>query len=157
MGVSEPAGHDREFLTFQLGGEDYGVNLLKVQEIRSCEKVTHIANAPEVIKGVVNLRGVIVPIIDMRLKFGFGMPAFGSFNVVIILNVAGRTVGMLVDSVSDVITLTPAQTKPAPDLGTAVSTEYLLGLGTIDKRMVILVDIDKLMSTELGLLEELAA
>lgn len=157
MGITDTSGHDREFLTFRLGGEDYGVNILKVQEIRSYEKVTQLADAPEFIKGVMNLRGTIVPIIDMRIKFGLGMPAFGAFTVVIILSVGASTVGMLVDSVSDVISLVPDQIKPAPELGTAVDTEHLIGLGTIGERMVILVDIDALISTELGLLEKLAA
>lgn len=148
----------QEFLAFTLGKEEYGIDILKVQEIRGYETVTRIANAPDFIKGVVNLRGIIVPIVDMRIKFNLGEPTYDQFTVVIILNIGGRVVGMVVDSVSDVITLSPEQIKPAPEMGTALNTDYLIGLGTIDQRMLILVDIDKLMSsTEMGLIEQLAA
>jgi purine-binding chemotaxis protein CheW len=147
-----------EFLAFTLGQEEYGIDILKVQEIRGYDNVTRIANAPEFIKGVVNLRGIIVPIVDMRIKLNLGVPTYDQFTVVIILNIAERIVGMVVDSVSDVTTLTPAQIKPAPEMGTALKTDYLIGLGTIDDRMLILVDIDKLMSgSDIGLIEQLAA
>lgn len=148
----------QEFLAFTLGKEEYGIDILKVQEIRGYETVTRIANAPDFIKGVVNLRGIIVPIVDMRIKFNLGEPTYDQFTVVIILNIGGRVVGMVVDSVSDVTTLSPEQIKPAPEMGTALNTDYLIGLGTIDQRMLILVDIDKLMSSaEMGLIEQLAA
>ena len=148
----------QEYLAFTLGKEEYGIDILKVQEIRGYETVTRIANAPEFIKGVVNLRGIIVPIVDMRIKFNLGEPTYDQFTVVIILNVAGRVVGMVVDSVSDVTTLSPEQIKPAPEMGTALNTDYLIGLGTIDQRMLILVDIDKLMSSsEMGLIDKIAA
>lgn len=147
-----------EFLAFTLGKEEYSIDILKVQEIRGYEAVTRIANAPEFVKGVVNLRGIIVPIVDMRIKFKLGEPTYDQFTVVIILNVGGRVVGMVVDSVSDVITLAPEQIKPAPEMGTAFNTDYLIGLGTLDERMLILVDIDKLMSSEeMGLIEKIAA
>jgi len=148
----------QEYLAFTLGKEEYGIDILKVQEIRGYETVTRIANSPDFIKGVVNLRGIIVPIVDMRIKFQLGEPTYDQFTVVIILNVAGRVVGMVVDSVSDVTTLSPEQIKPAPEMGTALNTDYLIGLGTIDQRMLILVDIDKLMSgAEMGLIEKIAA
>lgn len=148
----------QEYLAFKLGKEEYGIDILKVQEIRGYETVTRIANAPDFIKGVVNLRGIIVPIVDMRIKFHLGEPTYDQFTVVIILNIGGRVVGMVVDSVSDVITLSPEQIKPAPEMGTALNTDYLVGLGTIDERMLILVDIDKLMSSaEMGLIEKIAA
>jgi purine-binding chemotaxis protein CheW len=135
-----------EYLTFTLGKEEYGIEILKVQEIRCYEAVTHIANAPEFIKGVVNLRGIIVPIVDMRIKFNLGKADYDQFTVVIILNVAGRVVGMVVDGVSDVITLSPEQMKPAPDFSASTfDTQYITGLGTVDSRMLILVDIEKLM------------
>jgi purine-binding chemotaxis protein CheW len=147
----------REFLAFTLGKEEYGIHILKVQELRGYEEPTRIANAPDFIKGVVNLRGIIVPIVDMRIKFNLGTPTYDQFTVVIILNINGRVVGMVVDSVSDVITLSPDQVKPAPEMGTALNTDYLIGLGTIDQRMLILVDIDKLMSSaEMGLIESIA-
>jgi purine-binding chemotaxis protein CheW len=141
-----PVVQNNEFLTFRLGAEEYGIDILKVQEIRSYEAVTTIANAPDFIKGVVNLRGVIVPIVDMRIKFRLGEIGYDQFTVVIILNVAGRVVGMVVDGVSDVISLTPEQIRPAPAFGAALDTDYITGLGTVDKRMLILMDIEKLMT-----------
>jgi len=157
-GSAERDMSGREFLSFTLGSEEYGIDILKVQEIRGYETCTRIANAPEFVKGVVNLRGVIVPIVDMRIKFNLGSPTYDQFTVVIILNINGRIVGMVVDSVSDVIALTADQIKPAPEMGTALNTDYLIGLGTIDERMLILVDIDKLMSSaEMGLIEQIAA
>ena len=148
----------REFLAFKLGQEEYGIDILKVQEIRGYEAVTRIANAPEFIKGVVNLRGIIVPIVDMRIRFKLAAPTYDQFTVVIILNIAGRVVGMVVDSVSDVTQLTPAQIKPAPEMGSVLNTDYLIGLGTLDERMLILLDIDRLMSNEeMGLIEKVSA
>jgi purine-binding chemotaxis protein CheW len=147
-----------EFLAFRLGEEEYGIDIQKVQELRGYDAVTRIANAPEFIKGVVNLRGIIVPIIDMRIKFNLGTPTYDQFTVVIVLNIGSRIVGMVVDSVSDVIDLSAEQIKPAPEMGTLLSTDYLVGLGTIDERMVILVDIDHLMSSsEMGLIDKIAA
>jgi len=147
-----------EFLAFTLGNEEYGVDIQKVQELRGYDAVTRIANSPEYIKGVVNLRGIIVPIIDMRIKFNLGEPTYDQFTVVIVLNVRGRVMGMVVDSVSDVITLSGDQIKPAPQMGSTIDTDYLIGLGTLEQRMLILVDIDKLMSSaEFGLVEKLAA
>jgi len=146
-----------EFLAFRLGKEEYGIDILKVQEIRGYETVTRIANAPEFIKGLINLRGIIVPIVDMRIKFNLGEPVYNDFTVVIILNIGSRVVGMVVDSVSDVTTLLAEQIKPAPEMGSALDTQYLIGLGTVDERMLILVDIDKLMtSADMGLTEVLA-
>ena len=142
-----------EVLSFRLGGEEYAISILKVQEIRGYDAVTRIANAPEYLKGVVNLRGSIVPIVDMRIKFNVGAPTYDAFTVVIVLNINNHTIGMVVDSVSDVVTLTPDQIKPAPDLGATVSGEYLRGLGTVGERMLIMLDIDKLLgSEEMGLL-----
>jgi len=146
-----------EFLTFKLGSEEYGIEILKVQEIRCYEAVTRIANAPEFIKGVVNLRGIIVPIVDMRIKFNLGEAEYNEFTVVIILNVAGRVVGMVVDGVSDVIQLAAEQIRPAPDFSSSFGTEYITGLGTTDERMLILVDIEKLMGgADMGLVETAA-
>ncbi len=153
---AEAAGN--EFLAFTLGNEEYGIDILKVQEIRGYEAVTRIANAPEFLKGVINLRGIIVPVVDMRIKFDLGTPTYDQFTVVIILNIGGRVVGMVVDSVSDVTTLMPEQIKPSPEMGTTFNTDYLIGLGTLDERMLILVDIDKLMSSaEMGLVDHAAA
>ena len=144
----------REFLAFKLGAEEYGIDILRVQEIRSYEEPTRIANAPAFIKGVVNLRGVIVPIIDMRLKFRLEQAAYNSFTVVIVLNIGNRVMGIVVDAVSDVITLTPEQLRPVPEFNSAIESEHLLAIGAIDERMLIVIDIAKLMtSSEMGLVE----
>jgi len=143
--IGASAGRE-EFLTFTLGKEEYGIEILKVQEIRSYEQVTTIANAPGFIKGVVNLRGIIVPIVDMRIKFSLGEAEYNELTVVIVLNVAGRVVGMVVDGVSDVISLGHEQIRPAPDFSSTFDTKYITGLGTVDQRMLILVDIEKLMT-----------
>jgi purine-binding chemotaxis protein CheW len=135
-----------EYLTFRLGAEEYGTEILKVQEIRSYEQVTAIANTPAFIKGVINLRGIIVPIVDLRIKFNVGVVKYDQFTVVIILNVADRVVGIVVDSVSDVLTLSAAQVKPAPEFSAAMNTQYILGVGTVDERMLILVDIERLLT-----------
>ena len=138
----------REFLTFRLGAEEYGIDILRVNEIRGWEVPTAIAGTPEFIKGVINLRGIIVPIIDMRLKFRLGSAEYNDFTVMIILRVARRVIGIVVDAVSDVITLAPHQIRPAPDFGTALDTRFITGLGTGDERMIILVDIERLLTSE---------
>ncbi len=139
--------HGRELLTFTLGTGEYGIEILKVQEIRGYDSVTTIANAPEFIKGVINLRGIIVPIVDMRIKFKLGNVTYNETTVVIILNIAKRVVGMVVDGVSDVTTLKPDEIKPAPEFGSSLDTQYLLGLGTVGERMIMLADIEKLISS----------
>jgi len=136
----------REYLTFTLGAEEYGVDILKVQEIRGYDAVTRIPDAPDFIKGVINLRGTIVPVVDMRLKFKLGRAEYNEFTVMIILNIARRVVGMVVDGVSDVMQLTTEQIRPAPEFGATINTRYITGLGTLDNRMLILVDIERLMS-----------
>lgn len=156
--AEKPSEDAKEYLAFTLGREEYGIDILRVQEIRGYEPVTRIANAPDFIKGVVNLRGTIVPIVDMRIKLSLGEATYDQFTVVIILNIAGRVVGMVVDSVSDVTMLKPEQMRAAPEVGAAFDSEYLIGLGDLGQRMLILVDIDKLMSSDdMGLVEQLAA
>lgn len=146
-----------EFLTFTLGQEEYGIDILKVQEIRGYEKVTHIVNSPGFIKGVINLRGTIVPIIDLRLKFNLGSAEYTPFTVVIILNLDSRVVGVVVDSVSDVIQLEPEEIREAPPLSADLDTRYIRGLATLGERMVILTDIEGLMSsTDMALAVEAA-
>jgi len=145
----------REFLAFKLGTEEYGIDILRVQEIRSYEQPTRMANAPAFVKGVINLRGVIVPILDLRMKFNLEQVRYDSFTVVIVLDIGARVVGMVVDGVSDVISLTADQLRPVPELSTAVSSDHLLAIGSVGKRMLILLDIEKLMtSTEMGLMKE---
>jgi purine-binding chemotaxis protein CheW len=147
-------GATSEYLTFSLGAEEYGIDILKVQEIRGYEAVTRIANAPAFIKGVVNLRGTIVPIVDMRIKFQLGKVEYNQFTVVIILNVAGRIVGVVVDGVSDVLQLGAEQVRAAPEFSGAFDTQYITGVGTVGERMLILVDIEKLISAaDMALME----
>lgn len=145
-----------EFLTFRLGAEEYGIDILRVQEIRSYEQPTRIANAPSFIKGVVNLRGVIVPIVDLRLKLGCESAEYNSFTVVIVLNVKGRVVGAVVDSVSDVLELPRDSIKPAPEMSSAVDASFITGIGSISDRMLILMDIESLMaSADMGLINDI--
>lgn len=151
MGAMEKIGEivaagAREYLTFRLDQEEYGIDILKVQEIRGYEPPTRVANAPNFIKGVVNLRGTIVPIVDMRLKFNCSKAEYDAFTVVIILNLHNRIVGIVVDSVSDVMELAPESLKPAPDIDSVIGNDAVLGLGSIGERMLILLDIEKLMS-----------
>ena len=148
----------REFLAFKLGAEEYGIDILRVQEIRSYEKPTRIAKAPDFIKGVINLRGVIVPIVDLRLKFHLDDASYTEFTVVIVLNIGSRVVGIVVDAVSDVITLLSDQLRPVPDFSSTIASEHVLAIGAIEERMLILIDIDKLMtSEEMGLIAQSAA
>ncbi|HEY2976639.1 MAG TPA: chemotaxis protein CheW [Burkholderiaceae bacterium] len=151
-------GTPREYLSFKLGAEEYGIDILKVQEIRGYEPPTRIANAPSFIKGVTNLRGVIVPIVDMRMKFNLSDVQYNDFTVVIILNVAQRTVGIVVDSVSDVLEMQPEQIKAAPEFNGAIDSSHITGLGTIksddQERMLILMDIETMMnSADMGLVD----
>ena len=142
----------REYLTFRLDQEEYGIDILKVQEIRGYEQPTRIANAPAFIKGVVNLRGTIVPIVDIRLKFNCAQADYNSFTVVIILNLRDRVVGIVVDSVSDVMELSAENIRSAPDVESAIDNGCILGLGSVGERMLILLDIEKLMSNaDMGL------
>lgn len=147
MAAEEQGASSRELLTFTLGQEEYGIDILKVQEIRGYDAVTAIANAPEFIKGVINLRGIIVPIVDLRIKFHLGRIEYDQFTVVIILNVVNRVVGIVVDGVSDVIALTADQIKAAPEFSSSLDTQYIMGLGTVDDRMIIVMDIEKLLSS----------
>lgn len=148
----------REYLTFTLGPEEYAIDILKVQEIRGYEPPTTIANAPPFIKGVINLRGIIVPIVDLRIKFGVGKAEYTPFTVVIILSLAARIVGMVVDGVSDVTHLRDDQVCPTPAFAATVDTRYIQGLGTLDDRMLIVLDIEKLLlSAEMALVDEAVA
>jgi purine-binding chemotaxis protein CheW len=148
--VSKLAGETvgQEFLIFTLGNEEYGIDILKVQEIRGYDQVTRIANTPAFIKGVTNLRGVIVPIIDLRVKFSQQSVSYDENTVEIVLNFGQRVVGIVVDGVSDVLSLTAEQIRPAPEFAVTLATEYLTGLGSLGERMLILVDIEKLLSSE---------
>ena len=155
--ASQANGPAQEYLTFTLGREEYAIDILRVQEIRGYDQVTAIANAPPFIKGVINLRGAIVPIVDLRIKFHLAEVTYDPFTVVIILNIGRRIVGVVVDSVSDVIALGGDAIRPPPEFGASFDTEYLLGLATAGERMLILVDIERLMtSREMALVDEAA-
>lgn len=152
QGAQTSTSAAREYLTFRLDQEEYGIDILKVQEIRGYEPPTRIAHAPEFIKGVVNLRGTIVPIVDMRLKFNCSKAEYNSFTVVIILNLHRRVVGIVVDSVSDVMELAAENVRSAPDIESAIDSSCIVGLGSVAERMLILLDIEKLMSSvDMGL------
>jgi purine-binding chemotaxis protein CheW len=141
------AAQMREMLTFRLGSEAYGINILKVQEIRGCDPVTPIAGTPEFIRGVIDLRGVIVPIVDMRMKFSLSESKYDAFTVVIILNVSRRVIGIVVDAVSDVVTFDKDQIRPVPEFSTALDTQFIMGLARLEEHMVILLDIEHLLSS----------
>lgn len=156
-GSNQMAVPPREFLCFCLGGEEYGIDIQRVQEIRRYERPTRIANAPAFVKGVIDLRGSIVPVVDLRLTLGCERAEYNGFTVVIVLNVRGRVIGAVVDSVSDVLALGADSIKPAPELSSSIGTQYILGIGCLktgdDERMLILSDIDALMSSpEMGLI-----
>lgn len=146
-------GEDGQFLTFILAGEEYGVDILRVQEIKGWDKATPIPNTPDYIKGVINLRGTVVPIIDLRRRFGLPSIDYGSTTVVIVLRIktdkGERTMGFVVDAVSDVYAIDKTQLKPAPDFGSAVSADFIRGLVTVDNKMVILLDIDQLVTANI--------
>jgi purine-binding chemotaxis protein CheW len=155
---SDAAQAGREYLSFALGDSQYCIDILKVQEIRTYEAPTRIANTPEFIKGVMNLRGNIVPIIDLRMKFGLPEPRYDTQTVVIVLNVAKRTVGVVVDGVSDVVAVPAADIKPPPEFGGALDTRYLQGLATVGGQMLILIDIERLMSSrDMAIVDEASA
>lgn len=153
----ESTGRDtQQFLTFRLANEEYGVGILSVQEIRGWSAVTAIPHSPPWLLGVINLRGQVVPVIDLRVKFNYATAHYNEFTVVIILNLRERVVGIVVDGVSDVITLAAAQIKPAPSLGSQADTGHIIGFGTLDERMRILMDVEKLMaSADLGAVKSL--
>ena len=147
------AGDSSQVLTFVLGNETYGVDILRVQEIRGWTAVTKIPHAPPHVLGVLNLRGSIVPIVDLRMRFALERAEYTAITVIIVMSVVTasgrRDFGVVVDGVSDVVDVNAAEVKPAPELGERGATEYLLGLVTVAERMVVLLDIDRLIGREL--------
>ena len=143
--LADPNAQRDEFLSFRLAAEEYAIDILQVREIRACEKVTQIPESPAVVKGVINLRGFIVPIIDLRLKLGHA-DGYGAGTVMIILNISDRLVGIIVDAVSDVVALLPAQIRPTPDMGTVADVGFIRGLAPLDDRMLIVVDMALLLA-----------
>jgi purine-binding chemotaxis protein CheW len=155
---AQDEGQGREYLAFSLGGEEYVVDILKVQEIRTYEGVTRIANMPAFIKGVMNLRGTVVPVVDLRIRFNVGKAEYDATTIVIVMNIGQRTIGVVVDGVSDVVVLKPSDLRAAPEIAGVLRAEYLQGVAILDKRLLIVVDIDGLMSSrEMGLLESTGA
>jgi len=142
--------HQNQYLTFLLGDEEYGVDILRVQEIRGWDSVTTIPNAPAFIKGVINLRGTIVSILDLRERFGIESVEYNELTVVVVLRVKGegkdRIMGVVVDAVSEVYHIAENDLKDPPDLGYAINMDYMRGMATVDDKMVIILDIDQLMS-----------
>jgi purine-binding chemotaxis protein CheW len=142
-----------QYLTLRLGGEEYAIDILRVQEIRSYEEPTSMVNSPSFVKGVVNLRGVIVPIVDLRMKLNIANVEYNEFTVVIILNVKGTVIGAVVDGVSDVVTLDSKIIKPAPQFESSIESRFIVGLANIGERMLIVMNIETLMShSELGMM-----
>jgi purine-binding chemotaxis protein CheW len=146
-----------QYLTFMLGGEEYAVDILKVREIRGWESVTNIPNTPDYVLGVINLRGTVVPIIDLRKRFALDKADFGSTTVVIVIKIEHdgkeRTIGMVVDAVSEVYNIEEQLINDAPDIGGAISIEFIKGLATFDEKMVIILEIDELVNT--GVLKDI--
>jgi len=152
------AAPQKEFLSFKLGQEGYCLDILSVQEIRAYDTVTSIANTPDFIKGVINLRGNIVPIVDLRIKFRLSEARYDATTIVIILNLNKKMIGIVVDSVSDVIALPLDGIREAPRFGSAINTEFISGMATVDDRMLIVVDIQRLMSSDdLQLIDQVSA
>ncbi|RMH05936.1 MAG: chemotaxis protein CheW, partial [Nitrospirae bacterium] len=139
---------EQQYLTFMLGEELYGVDILKVQEIKGYTEVTRIPNTPPYIKGVLNLRGTIVPIVNLRTKFGMEEVEITAFTVIVVVVVKSRVMGIIVDSVSDVITLAGKDIQPSPEFGTKVDTSFIMGIGTAGERLVTLLDIDRVLTDE---------
>ncbi len=156
-GDESKAAETAQYLTFILAGEEYGVDILRVQEIKGWERVTPIPNTPDFVKGVINLRGTIVPIIDLRQRFGLDRIEYGKTTVVIVLKIRHeeqeRTMGIVVDAVSEVYDVQAEETRATPDFGGVVDTDSVKGLATVDDKMIILLDIDHLINA--GVLEHL--
>lgn len=152
--VLDAAAGNAEFLTFTLGGEHYAIDILKVREIRAWERVTRIAGAPPWLKGVMNLRGAIVPVVDLRVYFGCGDGSCGPFTVMIVLQLAARLAAVVVDSVADVVNLADEAIQPAPEFAGLVGTRYISGLGAVGDTMLVVLDVERLMTApEMALVE----
>ncbi len=150
-----------QYLTFILNGEEYGVDILRVQEIKGWEGATPIPNTPDYVRGVINLRGTVVPVIDLRARFGLNEVTYSTTTVVVVLKVIqndkSRIMGIVVDAVSEVYNVAPQDLKPAPEFGAAVQVDFVSGLATVDKKMVIILDIDRLLNSDAAKLSILPA
>jgi purine-binding chemotaxis protein CheW len=149
--IEQKEDASEQYLTFLLGDEEYGVEILRVQEIKGWDSVTRIPNSPHYLCGVLNLRGTIVPVVDLRLRFGMPALAYTPTTVVVVLKVDGitqRTVGIVVDGVSDAHNVLPEDIKPAPDFGKSINTDFITGLVSIEENMMMILNIDSLLSIE---------
>ena len=142
------AGEASQFLTFSLGAEEYGIEILKVQEIKGYSAITHIPNAPPHVKGVMNLRGTVVPVVDLRAKFSMEAVEYTKFTVIIVVTVNEKVAGLVVDAVSDVLNISSAEIRPAPDFGERVDTRFISGMAGVGEKLVVLLDMDRLLTEE---------
>jgi purine-binding chemotaxis protein CheW len=137
-----------QYLTFTLGAEEYGIEILKVQEIKGYSAITHIPNAPPHVKGVMNLRGTVIPVVDLRRKFSMEMVEFNKFSVIIVVMVGEKVAGLVVDAVSDVLDIDSASVRPAPDFGSRADTRFIRGVASMGEKLVVLLDVDRLVTEE---------
>jgi len=145
---TERAEEENQFVTFVIGEETYGVEVLKVQEIIGMTQITHVPNAMSFMKGVINLRGSVVPVVDMRIKFSMGEREYDTFTVIIIVEVRGRMIGMIVDSVSDVVNIPVRSIQDTPHFSAKIETDFIMGIGQVEEKLVIILDVDRIMSSE---------
>lgn len=148
MGKEAANGISSQYVTFMLGGETYGIPILKLNEIIAYQALTIIPNVPSFVKGVLNLRGTVVPVIDLRERFHMEAKVYDQTTVIMILEVSGRILGLVVDSVSDVVTINHEDIRPRPHFSTKISVKFIQGMGVKDNRFIILLDVDKLLSEE---------
>ncbi|HNU92842.1 MAG TPA: chemotaxis protein CheW [Spirochaetota bacterium] len=144
----ERAEEENQFVTFVIGEETYGVEVLRVQEIIGMTRITHVPNAMSFMKGVINLRGSVVPVVDMRIKFGMAERDYDAFTVIIIVEVRGRMIGMIVDSVSDVVNIPVRSIQDTPHFSAKIETDFIMGIGQVEEKLVIILDVDRIMSSE---------
>ncbi len=146
--TADYGGDVNQFLTFSLGTEEYGIDILRVQEIKGNSAITHIPNAPKHVKGVMNLRGTVVPVVDLRAKFSMEAVEYGKFSVIIVVMVGQKVSGLVVDAVSDVLNIAASEIRPAPDFGASCDTRFISGVASIGEKLAVLLEIDKLLSEE---------
>lgn len=146
--TAEYRGEINQYLTFSLGDEEYGIDILKVQEIKGYSAITYIPNTPPHIKGVMNLRGTVIPVVDLRVKFSMPAVEYNKFTVIIVVTVGEKILGLVVDAVSDVLNIARGDVRPAPDFGARVDTKFISGVASLNDRLAVLLDIQKLLSED---------
>ncbi|MGH7266334.1 MAG: chemotaxis protein CheW [Candidatus Rokuibacteriota bacterium] len=142
------AADGNQYLTFSLGQEEYGVEILKVQEIKGYSAITPIPNTPPYVKGVMNLRGTIIPVVDLRSKLGMAAAEYSPFTVIVVVRVGSKTIGLVVDAVSDVLHIPSASLQPAPDFGAQVDADFISGLARAGDKLVVLLDLDRILAPD---------